>query len=111
MIDFNNVAPYNGLRFANQLKTKYPGHQIARSAPILGRLRAVKSKYEIDMMREACDITAKAHQRVLKFLKPGVTEYEIEAEITHEFNTESFYGSCIYSNYREWCKCLCASLY
>lgn len=82
---FNNVAPYNGLGFANRLKTKYPGHLIARSAPILGRLRSVKSKYEIDMMREACDITAKAHQRVLKFVKPGVMEYEIEAEITHEF--------------------------
>jgi len=82
---FSNVAPYNGLLFANQLKNKYPGHQITRSAPILARLRAVKSAYEIEMMREACDITAKAHQRVLRFVKPGVTEYEIEAEITHEF--------------------------
>lgn len=82
---FSNVAPYNGLLFANALKTKYPAHATNRSAPILARLRAVKSELEIDMIRKACDITALAHQRVMKFLKPGVMEFEIEAEITHEF--------------------------
>jgi Xaa-Pro aminopeptidase len=82
---FNNVAPYNSLLLAKKVKEKYPLHSLLRSAPVLGRLRAIKSEYEIEMMREACNITAKAHQRVLKFLKPGVMEYEIEAEITHEF--------------------------
>lgn len=82
---FNNVAPYNSLQLAKKIQDKYPLHTYYRSAPTLGRLRAVKSEYEIDLMREACDITAKAHQRVLRFLKPGVMEYEIEAEITHEF--------------------------
>mgnify|MGYP000704687277 CR=1 FL=1 len=82
---FSNVAPYNSLLFAKKMQNKYPLHKFHRSAPILGRLRAVKSEYEIDLMREACNITAKAHQRVLRFLKPGVMEYEIEAEITHEF--------------------------
>lgn len=82
---FSNVAPYNGVLFAKELKAKYPIHAIKRSAPILGRLRAVKSEIEIDLIREACNITAMAHNRVLKYLKPGVMEYEIEAEITHEF--------------------------
>lgn len=82
---FGNNTPYNGLGFAHKMKALYPAHKIERSAPVLGRLRAIKSETEIDLMREACDITAKAHRRVLGFVKPGVMEYEIEAEITHEF--------------------------
>jgi len=82
---FSNNVGYNGLSFAHKIKALYPAHKIERSAPILGRLRAVKSETEIDLMRKACDITAKAHRRVLGFVKPGVMEFEIEAEITHEF--------------------------
>lgn len=82
---FSNIAPYNSLLLAQEFKSKYPLHNYYRSAPTLGRLRSVKSDIEIDLLRKACDITAKAHERVLRFVKPGVMEFEIEAEITHEF--------------------------
>lgn len=82
---FSNIAPYNSLLLTQEFKSKYPLHKYYRSAPTLGRLRSVKSELEIDLLRKACDITAKAHERVLRFVKPGVMEFEIEAEITHEF--------------------------
>jgi len=72
-------------RFVKWCTEKYPLHKYERLAPIMHRLRSVKSKFEIDLMQEACDITAKAFERVLKFVKPGVMEYEIEAELSHEF--------------------------
>ena len=64
---------------------KYPVHTYDRAARIMKELRNVKTKEEIEVTQEAIDITAKALDRVLKFVKPGVMEYEIEAEITHEF--------------------------
>jgi Xaa-Pro aminopeptidase len=73
------------IRFVNWCMKRYPLHKYERLAPILHRLRAVKSKYEIDLMQKACDITEKAFRRVLQFVKPGVFEYEIEAEYAHEF--------------------------
>lgn len=76
---------YRDLRFINQLKERYPLHEYKRSAPILRSLRAVKSETEISLTKKACSITDDAFRRVLKFVKPGVIEYEIEAEITHEF--------------------------
>lgn len=72
-------------RFITWCKEKYPLHKYERVAPIMAKLRAVKSKYEIDLMQKACNITAGAFHRVLKFVKPGVKEYEIEAEFMHEF--------------------------
>ncbi len=78
-------VPYKDLRFANEWKAKYPGHQFERSGPLLASLRAVKSKTEIELIQHACTITEKAFRRVLGFVKPGVMEYEIEAEIIHEF--------------------------
>lgn len=72
-------------RFAKLYKANFPGHNFERSAPILSDLRRVKSKFEIEQLQIACDITEKAVRRILKMIKPGVTEYEIEAEITHEF--------------------------
>ena len=72
-------------RFANLYKNNFPGHIFERSAPILSDLRRVKSKFEIQQLQTACDITEKAVRRILKMIKPGVNEYEIEAEITHEF--------------------------
>lgn len=78
-------VPYRDLRFAEEWKRKYPAHEYERCGPIMAQLRAVKSKHEIDAMRIACDITRKAFERVLRFTKPGVMEYEIEAEIIHEF--------------------------
>jgi Xaa-Pro aminopeptidase len=72
-------------RFIEKYKAKYPAHQVHKSAPILHAIRSVKEQTEIDLMQTACDITKKGVQRVLDFLKPGVWEYELEAEISHEF--------------------------
>jgi Xaa-Pro aminopeptidase len=72
-------------RFVKWCKEKYPLHQYERLAPIMHKLRSVKSKVEIALLQKACDITEKAFRRVLKFVKPGVMEYEIEAEYAHEF--------------------------
>lgn len=82
---FANTVPYNAIRFANKIKDKYPLHHIERSAPEMGRLRSVKEPEEIELIQKACDITNGAFRRVLDFVKPGVMEYEIEAEVTHEF--------------------------
>ena len=76
---------YKDLDFAHRISREYPLHKLERAAPLMHRLRAIKSKHEITAMQEAVNITRKAFDRVLKFTKPGVTEYEIEAEITHEF--------------------------
>ena len=67
------------------LRAKYPNHEIERSAPILHSIRAVKRPQEVDQMQRACDITKAGFERVLRFVKPGVMEYEIEAEFMHEF--------------------------
>ncbi|HSI70154.1 MAG TPA: aminopeptidase P family protein [Gillisia sp.] len=71
-------------RFIEWCKKKYPAHQVAKSNPILQRLRSVKDKIELELMQKACDITEKAFRRTLGFVKPGVWEYEIEAEYMHE---------------------------
>jgi Xaa-Pro aminopeptidase len=72
-------------RFIKSCKERYPLHQYHRVAPLMHELRAVKEKEEIAQMQIACDITEKAFRRVLGFVQPGVTEYEIEAEYIHEF--------------------------
>ena len=72
-------------RFTKWLLAKYPAHSVAKSNPILQRLRSVKDPIEIDLLQTACDITEKGFRRVLNFLKPNVWEYEIEAEYMHEF--------------------------
>ena len=73
------------MRFIKACKDKYPLHTYGRLAPIMHKLRSVKSKFEIDLLQEACNITENAFRRVLKFVKPGVRENEIEAEFIHEF--------------------------
>ncbi len=72
-------------RFIKWLKGKYPAHDYRRCQPILQRLRSVKEPEEIALIQKACDITEKGFKRVLGFVKPGVMEYEIEAEYIHEF--------------------------
>ena len=72
-------------RFTKWLLAKYPAHSVAKSNPILQRLRAVKDPIELDLMQQACDITEKGFRRILNFIQPGVWEYEIEAELIHEF--------------------------
>ena len=72
-------------RFTIWLKDKYPAHRVAKSNPILQRLRSVKDQIELDLMQKACDITNKGFRRVLGYTKPGVFEYNLEAEFMHEF--------------------------
>jgi len=72
-------------RFRDWLTKEYPIHNYERSAPILHKLRAIKEPEEIELMQQACNITGKAVDRILKFIKPGVMEFEIQAEIMHEF--------------------------
>ena len=81
----SNVVPYKDIRFANDLKNRFPAHQIKRLGPIMAELRAVKHEIEIEVIKKACGITRDAFIRVLQFMKPGVKEFEIEAEIIHEF--------------------------
>ncbi len=73
------------MRFNKIFIAKHPLHKIERSAPIMHKLRAIKSKYEVDLIQQACNITEKGFRRLLKFVNPGVTEYQIEAELIHEF--------------------------
>ena len=72
-------------RFIKKTKEKFPAHNWAKSNPILQRLRSVKDPIEIDILQQACTITEKGFRRILGFVKPGVWEYEIEAEFAHEF--------------------------
>ncbi|MBX7202294.1 MAG: aminopeptidase P N-terminal domain-containing protein [Bacteroidia bacterium] len=78
-------VPYLEMRFATDVKAQFPAHQVERASPIMHALRSIKSDFEVAVMRTACDITEKAFKRVLGFMKPGVWEYEVEAEIIHEF--------------------------
>jgi len=72
-------------RFVKWCMAKYPIHKFRRSAPIMHYIRAIKSDIEITQLQKACDITEAGFRRVLKMVKPGVMEYEIEAEYMHEF--------------------------
>ncbi len=72
-------------RFVQQMKQRYPLHHYERAATIMKRLRSIKTKYEIEVTQQAIDITEKTFRRLLQFIQPGVMEYEIEAEIFHEF--------------------------
>ena len=82
---YSHQTPYRDLRFILDLQNRFPLHHYERAAPILRKLRAIKSDTEIELTQKACNITRDAFIRILKFIKPGVKEYEIEAEIIHEF--------------------------
>ncbi|PST84870.1 X-Pro aminopeptidase [Pedobacter yulinensis] len=82
---YAHTVPYRDLRFIEQLRERFPLHHYERAAPIMRDLRAVKSETEVMLTRKACGITRDAFIRILKFIRPGVMEYEIEAEIIHEF--------------------------
>ncbi len=73
------------LRFGHELMKKYPTHKYHRSQPILKKLAMIKSDIEVGLIQIACNITDQAFRRVLDFVKPGVLEYEVEAEIIYEF--------------------------
>jgi Xaa-Pro aminopeptidase len=93
---YSNSVPYKDVRFNHDLHKKFPQHKYERSAPIVSKLRTVKSTIEIDLIKKAIDITAKGFDRLLKFVKPGVMEYEVEAEITHEFICNKANGHAYY---------------
>ena len=82
---YAHTVPYRDIRMLEMLRLKYPLHHYERSALIMRDLRPVKSATEIELTKKACAITRDAFIRVLKFTKPGVSEYEIEAEIIHEY--------------------------
>lgn len=73
------------LRMARSLIARYPLHRYERLAPLMRRLRAVKSPAEVALLRRAIDITDAGLRRMLSILKPGVMEYELEAELAYEF--------------------------
>ena len=73
------------MRFNKNIIAKYPLHKVERTAPIMHKLRAIKSNYEVELIQQACNITEKGFRRLLSFVKPGVMEYQIEAELVHEF--------------------------
>lgn len=73
------------LRFARKVMNNFPLHKYERSAPIMHELRLSKSEVEVALLKQAIDITRKGFLRTLKFVKPGVWEYEVEAELTHEY--------------------------
>jgi Xaa-Pro aminopeptidase len=112
------TTPYKDLRFAQTMREKYPLHNFERAAPIVQRLRSIKSKYELELMNVAVGISEKMINRLFKFVKPGVWEYEIEAEIIHSYisnraNGHSFQpivasgqNSCIlhYNDNNQQCK-------
>jgi Xaa-Pro aminopeptidase len=72
-------------RFVKWCMAEYPLHEYERSAPLMHNLRAIKQDTEIELIQQACNITEKGFRRLLGFIKPGVWEYEIEAELIHEF--------------------------
>ena len=82
---FTTDVPSRDLRFMQKLRMDYPLHSFERLAPLLTDLRIVKGAEEIKLIERACEITGDAFGRILNFVKPGVKEYEVEAEIAHEF--------------------------
>ena len=81
----NTVVETRNARFIKECQARYPLHRYERLSPLLHRLRMIKEKDEIRIMQRACDITEQGFRRVLDFIKPGVGEWEIEAELLHEF--------------------------
>ena len=91
-------------RFIDEMQQRYPLHQYSRAARIMRELRAVKTSLEVEVVQKAIDITEQTFRRLLGFIRPGVMEYEIEAEIWHSFlsqrATGPAYGSIIASGDR-----------
>jgi Xaa-Pro aminopeptidase len=80
-----NLVSVRDYRYAEMMKQRYPLHNYKRSAHISNELRAIKSALEVDVLQKAIDITDATFRHLLQFIKPGVMEYEIEAEIYHQF--------------------------
>jgi Xaa-Pro aminopeptidase len=99
-----SLVPVRDYRYAKMMRQRYPLHNYKRSAIILKELRAIKTALEVEVIQKAIDITETAFRRLLSFIKPGVMEYEIEAELVHSFlsqrATGEAYGSIIASGDR-----------
>src|SRR5829696_1212720 len=91
-------------RFIDEMKSRYPLHQYERAAKIMREVRGIKTSHEIEVVKKAVEITGNTFRRVMQFVKPGVMEYEIEAEIVHSFISQradgEAYGSIIASGDR-----------
>jgi len=91
-------------RYVDDIKASYPLHNFQRAAKIMKELRSIKTALEIEVLQRAIDITDNTFRRLLKFIRPGVMEYEIEAEIFHSFlsqrATGPAYGSILASGDR-----------
>ena len=91
-------------RFVDEMKERYPLHQYERAAKLMKELRAIKTSYEIEVVKQAVAITGKTFDRILRFVRPGVMEYEVEAEIVHSFLSQrasgEAYGSIVASGDR-----------
>jgi Xaa-Pro aminopeptidase len=99
-----NVVPVRDYRYAEAMKQRYPLHDYKRSAKILKEVRGIKTALEVEVIQKAIDITDTTFRHLLQFIKPGVMEYEIEAEIYHQFMKQRSagpaYGSIIASGDR-----------
>ena len=99
-----NLIRSRDYRFIDEMKNRYPLHNYLRAAKIMKELRAIKTAPEIEVLQKAIDITDNTFRRLLKFIRPGVMEYEIEAEIFHSFlsqrATGQAYGSILASGDR-----------
>lgn len=100
----SNLVAVRDYRYAEQMRQRYPLHNYKRSARLLKELRAIKTPLEVEVLQKAMNITENTFRRLLKFIRPGVMEFEIEAEIFHSFlsqrATGQAYGSIIASGDR-----------
>lgn len=100
----SSYVPVRDYRYIEFIRDRYPLHTLRRSAPLLKELRSIKSAAEVAVIQQAVDITHATFRRLLKFIRPGVMEYEIEAEIWHSFLSQRAsgpaYGSIIASGDR-----------
>ncbi len=87
-LKYETDVPYRDIRFAEKIQKEYPLQKYKRLAPILEELRLPKEIEELDLMKKACQITKDGFERVLRNLKPGIMEYQMEAELTYEFNRQ-----------------------
>jgi Xaa-Pro aminopeptidase len=99
-----NLLRTREYRFTDEMRSRYPLHNYMRAAKIMKELRGIKTSLEVEVLQKAIDITDVTFRRLLQFIKPGVMEYEIEAEIFHSFlsqrATGPAYGSIIASGDR-----------
>jgi Xaa-Pro aminopeptidase len=92
-----NMIRTSEYRFIDEMQSRYPLHQYLRAAKVMKELRGIKTKAEVKVIQQAIDITEQAFRRLLQFIKPGVWEYEIEAEIYHSFLSQRSSGPAYHS--------------